>query len=506
MSKVVIYTQAYNAEKTVRRTIESVLNQTYSDLIYVILDNGSTDKTGNIIAEYAKQDSRIVTFRNEINNVFKEDASLQRYLEQFNNDCYYSVLDADDEYNPDFLKKILLFMQEYHLEIAACGSDFIDTGTGNIQLRRKVAQNLILEGEGFNKFFPIYHAFMRTLWGKVYTFSTLRKPSYKSYTVGYYGTDTLLTLKNFYNASRVGILAESLHKYYLSPKSVSYQFDSNRIVSDQILFDAARDYLIYKCGRVSPRNLSFLFAVHLNALRDTTNVLLGAHIDSIEKLKGLRDIFTDQRAQDLQQMQTQEYGFSAIKEELYNNIVRWVLSQRETRNGEGMEIAADLFAAIGVYPVQIDGWHDCRVFTLLSKIRDKLPDTESAASVDGQIVSIASKEPLLSGWDAGILTFFHEIIFSILRHDEPKALKQIKDTISEEWDIPDEYVIPLLTLGLNLSALQKQTKDFVYFKKLQISCLIDLSEVEEARKQLADWDRVLPDDPDLRQFRARLMQ
>lgn len=504
MCRVIIYTRAYNAEKTIRRAIESVLNQTHSDLSYIILDNGCTDNTGNIISEYAKQDSRIVVYRYEINNICTRPWT--DFLDPFSSDCYFANLDADDEYSLDFLEKMLAFIKEYHLDLAACGSDFIEGHTGKLLGKRKLDVNLILEGDKFDKYFPCYHMFMRSLWGKVFLLSNFRKPCYKTYDSVNYGNDTIVGMKNFYNASRVGILAESLHKYYLSPKSTSCRFDSNRIVSDQILFDAARDYLIYKCGRVSPGNLNFLYAVHLNALKDTTNVLLGAHIDSIEKLKGLRDIFTDQRAQKLQQMQTQEYRFDAIKEDLYNNIVRWVLSQRETRSGEGMEIAADIFASIGAYPFQIDGWHDCRVFTLLSKIRDKLPDTESTAIVDGHIVSIASKEPLLSGWDAGILTFFHEIIFSILRHDEPKALKQIKDIIMAERDIPDEYVIPFLTLGLNLSTLQKQTKDFIYFKKLQISCLIDLLEVEEARKQLADWDRVLPDDPDLRQFRARLMQ
>lgn len=504
MSKVIFYTQAYNAEKTISRTIESILNQTCTNFIYYILDNGSTDTTGKIIADYAKQDRRIIPLRNEKNFVWEKGERWLGFLDQYSDEDFFANLDADDEYKPDFLENMLVFMKECHLDVAACGSDNIEERTGKLIGKRKLNENLILQKGKFDKYFPTYHEYARTMWGKLFSISTLRKQSYKDYDhVNYH--DTVFTLKNFYNASRVGILAKSLHIYYTSPKSLSFEFAKPRIEVDQIVFDATRDYLIYKCGRVSPRNQNFLFKVYVNALKDTTNILLGAHIDSIEKLKDLRDIFTDQRAQELQQMHTQENNFDSTKKELYDNTVRWVLSQRETRNGEGMEIAADLFAAIGFYPVQIDGWHDCRVFTLLSKIRDKLPDAKSAAGVDSQIVSIASKEPLLSGWDAGILIFFHEIIFSILRHDEPKALKQIKDTISKEWDIPDEYVIPFLTLGLNLSALQKQTKDFIYFKKLQISCLIDLSEVEEARKQLADWDRVLPDDPDLRQFRARLM-
>ena len=50
---------AYNVEKYIRRGIESVLNQTYPYIELVIVDDGSTDNTGNIIEEYAKTDRRI---------------------------------------------------------------------------------------------------------------------------------------------------------------------------------------------------------------------------------------------------------------------------------------------------------------------------------------------------------------------------------------------------------------------------------------------------------------
>ena len=95
----------------------------------------------------------------------------------------------------------------------------------------------------------------------------------------------------FYNANRVGILSESLHKYYVSPKSVSYQFDKNRTKSDRVLFDAACDFLISKCGAVSDENLNFLWIVYFNAIKDTLNVLLNAQISVSDKFEYLLDIF-----------------------------------------------------------------------------------------------------------------------------------------------------------------------------------------------------------------------
>ncbi len=62
MGIIYFKTKAFNAEKTIGKCIESVLNQTsYGDnIVYYICDNGSTDRTGEIIKEYAKKDTKII--------------------------------------------------------------------------------------------------------------------------------------------------------------------------------------------------------------------------------------------------------------------------------------------------------------------------------------------------------------------------------------------------------------------------------------------------------------
>jgi glycosyltransferase involved in cell wall biosynthesis len=57
----------YNGEKTLRKAIESILDQTYSDFELIISDNASTDNTSTICNEYVKKDSRIKYFRQEKN-------------------------------------------------------------------------------------------------------------------------------------------------------------------------------------------------------------------------------------------------------------------------------------------------------------------------------------------------------------------------------------------------------------------------------------------------------
>ena len=49
----------FNAEKNLKRTVESVLNQTYKNFELILINDGSKDKSKEICEEYAKKDSRI---------------------------------------------------------------------------------------------------------------------------------------------------------------------------------------------------------------------------------------------------------------------------------------------------------------------------------------------------------------------------------------------------------------------------------------------------------------
>lgn len=108
----------YNREGLVSRAIESILGQTFPDFEFIIVDNGSTDKSGAIAEEYAARDSRIRVIHRERGNIGAGrntalDAAQGRYL---------TFLDDDDWAEPDFLEFLVNLIEETGADVAICGA------------------------------------------------------------------------------------------------------------------------------------------------------------------------------------------------------------------------------------------------------------------------------------------------------------------------------------------------------------------------------------------------
>lgn len=499
MSRTIFYTQAYNDQSTLSRAIKSVLNQTERNFIYYIMDNGSSDKSGEIIAHYAKLDSRVIPLRNEKNNVWPT-AEWLPFLNEHADDDYFAMLDADDEYLPEFLEKSLAFMKKYDLDAVASGSYYSDAKTGECIEQKKAEQQYILGSDNIDKILPAYYPFVRTIWGKLYKNKTARYAhqvlmrQQQSDSKIIYGSDTYFCLQAFTKADRIGILPECLHKYYISTKSDSYRFTEGRIRSDRILFDTGCDFLIKKAGSISKTNQDFLLAVYLFALRDTLRVLMNSQNSLQDKLAGVLDIYSNVQTRKL----IKEDILVTEKEQLLHPMGQWVSEQKDAFSDAEM---ADFVKQTGLSifqqrPLPVD-----RTFQMLVHLKREAPDSEI---INDAFAAVAAAFPLLVGAKAGFLLFFSDPVLKILRGELGQALEKIEILLEQEAEIPDAYAEPLITLGLNLSAQLSRNVDFIYFKKLQISVLIAFSKTQEALKELGNWDALMPEDADFQNLRQAL--
>lgn len=321
---ILFYTRVYNSEATLPRCIDSILNQTVQNYKYFLADNGSTDGTRSIIERYSDSNKHIIPLyydENKQNRIFDIlDIELGK-----NTDGYLCTLDADDEYTPDFLEKMLTFMEENNLEVATCGSDWINEQTGEIIKHDVLDKSILLEGKAFAEQFPYYRRFLLTIWGTVYSLQLLRECSFEWARNDSSFPGTAFCMEAYRYAERAGILAESLHKYYISPEIKSYRFDPGWFQKCKYMYKISREYLL-DYGEISKQNEDYLCVMILIFIKYILPRIQLADVDLSEKYKSLKEIFTDNMTQCMLK-HWDEVGIYSNKMDFLQEIEAWIYEQ-----------------------------------------------------------------------------------------------------------------------------------------------------------------------------------
>lgn len=115
--KISVLMPVYNAEKYLGVALQSILDQSFRDFEFIIIDDGSTDNSLRIIKEYAVKDKRIVVLRSDKN--LRTTKTLNKGL-RLAKGKYVVRMDADDWSYPDRLQKQFEFMEK-HKEVGVSG-------------------------------------------------------------------------------------------------------------------------------------------------------------------------------------------------------------------------------------------------------------------------------------------------------------------------------------------------------------------------------------------------
>lgn len=279
---VTVYTQVYNTKPFLPKCIESVLRQTYSDFEYVLIDNGSTDGCKEILERCAAKDSRIRLVRFETNQI----SPWLHIAKEMGAGKYIAVLDSDDWLEPDFLERMVSLAEGNRLDIACTGTTFHMEGREKTSSgSRSIPQQLVMERAQYSAYFPYYHAFFRTVWGKlirreVFTDADLSIIDREGINNG---SDTLAAFAWLRQANRACVDNSVLHHYLVRNKSLSRIYLPARFKSNTVLHQDAVDFLS-QYGPVSQQNLHFLHIVYANAVSDTLEVLWNSNLSPDEKL------------------------------------------------------------------------------------------------------------------------------------------------------------------------------------------------------------------------------
>lgn len=240
---------AYNAEKYLSEAIESVLNQTFKDFEFIIIDDGSKDRTWEIIQDYAKKDGRIIPVKNEKNLKICKTLNKGVILSKGK---YIARMDSDDWSYPDRFEKQIDFM-ENHPNVVVSGGyvEVSDENLATLYLKKYP----LLDNEIRKKMF-IYNPFTHP---SVIFRSEIIKSEDPVYDHDFYDAEDYDLYFRLGKKGKLANIDDIILKYRVSSGSISYK----RHVRQGLVTLLVRLKAVFKYGYSIPFYILLLQPVEL---------------------------------------------------------------------------------------------------------------------------------------------------------------------------------------------------------------------------------------------------
>ena len=114
---VTIIVPVYNAGKYLKECLDSLVSQTYASLEIICVNDGSTDRSSEILKEYAEKDGRIKAFDKENGGY---GSAVNFGLEKAKGD-YIAIVEPDDFLDATMYEKLVSGLKHHHHDIVKCG-------------------------------------------------------------------------------------------------------------------------------------------------------------------------------------------------------------------------------------------------------------------------------------------------------------------------------------------------------------------------------------------------
>ena len=218
--KITVIVPVYNVENYLDKCLDSVIKQTYKNIEIIVVNDGSTDNSGEICQEYAQKDNRIVYIEKE--NGGLSDAR-NAGLDQMTG-SYVTFVDSDDWIEQDYVETLYQKITEYQADIAIgnyysfdeersvflfhiLGDSYYEKAHDNVSIFENLYENQEMRS------FALISA-----WGKLYKarlFEQLR------FDIGKLGEDGYLNQKVYLLSEKVIYLNKGLYAYRIRKGSLS---------------------------------------------------------------------------------------------------------------------------------------------------------------------------------------------------------------------------------------------------------------------------------------------
>ena len=261
MVKVSVIVPCYNVEDYIDKCLLSLCNQSLKDIEIIAIDDGSKDKTGSILDDYAKKYSNLKVIHKDNGGV---SAARNDALKIASGE-YIGFLDSDDWVNVHMFKKMYDHAKSNDFDIVACDTVAI------YPKKEMVIHSNIVDNQDVSKLLVDAYA---VIWNKIYKRELLEGLTFN--TKMSFCEDVLFLYEVYSRVNKVGAVNEVLHFYLQRDGSLTYTYNEklyqlidsmDHIVSyykDNNILDKYYDEIEYTYVR-------YLYATFIKRLAKTKN-------------------------------------------------------------------------------------------------------------------------------------------------------------------------------------------------------------------------------------------
>lgn len=241
MAKVSVIVPVYNVEKYLKRCLDSLINQTLSDIDIICINDGSKDSSLQILEQYAQKDSRIVIYSQENSGL---SVARNTGLEHASGE-YIGFVDSDDWVDLDFYEKLYNSAKNNNADIAV--ADFIREHPNKKPKRLKLKEEKIYTTPE-DKFMICKVHREGCVWNKIYRTEFIKSINLKFVPKMYYeGRD--FTIRSLYFSKKLVTTPNTYYRYFVNPKSIvnkrrNYIQDEHYIIVRQQVLQFIKEHNI----------------------------------------------------------------------------------------------------------------------------------------------------------------------------------------------------------------------------------------------------------------------
>ncbi|MDI9206544.1 glycosyltransferase family 2 protein [Ligilactobacillus saerimneri] len=232
--KVSVILPIFNAEKTLTKTLNSIIKQTLKEIEIIAINDGSSDKSGTLLKKYAHEDSRIKVLNQANSGV---SYSRNRGLDNAEGE-YVFFIDSDDWIDEDTLEKMYNFAKQNQLGFVACNHE--EQNSTKMRTEKIVRENKVLRDS--KDYFEYFDAlFFQSTLAKLFKLDQI---NYKFDEQMQLGEDLAFTYSFFNRQTSLGFCAEGgYHVVNQNPSSLSKKYISDLDVSLEKQYKIWEDFV-----------------------------------------------------------------------------------------------------------------------------------------------------------------------------------------------------------------------------------------------------------------------